>query len=230
MNQRHAPSSVEKPSECEFCGELAHEEAGRFLQAYSAFRSDRVLLESRSFVIWPSLGALTIGHVLVLPKEHVEAMAHLNRRQRDELAGLLQEATATIAPSGPYAAFEHGACSRKGGGCGIYHGHLHLLPLPAAVPLDDAFTESYEVADDLDGALAALHGVSDYLLFQADGGKAGYVNLEGAPTRFQSQHFRRLLNDRFGFLPDWNWRWAAEGIESNLLATMDLFGVQARTA
>ncbi|MBF0391200.1 MAG: hypothetical protein HQL38_00835 [Alphaproteobacteria bacterium] len=207
---------------CEFCRELV-DGRGTFARTYETEQFGRTLMESPSFVVWPSLGPLTVGHVLILPRFHIEAMASLQEPLICELEDLVAKVNAMIGGIGHVAAFEHGACAENGGACGIYHAHLHLLPLPSSVELGVVFAAEHGLVASLTAAYRTLRGASDYLLFQNGGGPVGHADMTKTPKRFPSQHFRRVLNDRFGFLPHWDWRVTAATVDDRVLATMNLF-------
>ena len=109
--------------ECRFC---------RRLSIDGAIASwDRPLMQTDNFVVWPSLGALVEGWLLVLPKNHYLTMRSLSSELRQEAADVLEETSRLVARLyNPPTVFEHGPrCGGLDAGCGIDHAHFHVVPL-----------------------------------------------------------------------------------------------------
>ncbi len=122
---------------CEFCEEFRHPWRSRFAQVHAPVVTDRVVERRGDLVAMPTIGQLFPGSLLVLPTTHVETMASLPENAMLDLAPFVTDLESTIGRNGPVIAFEHGACCISGGGCGIYHAHLHLVPVPVRVSIDD---------------------------------------------------------------------------------------------
>src|ERR1700674_1783452 len=87
-------------------------------------------LESRNFVVLPSLGALVEGWLLLVPKTHVICMGELSDNLTAEMQELKSRIRETLQRAyGNVCAFEHGPSRAKTSlGCGVDHAHLHLVP------------------------------------------------------------------------------------------------------
>jgi hypothetical protein len=104
--------------------------------------------------------------------------------------------------------FEHGAQSCTGGGCGIYHAHLHLVPLPCDMSICDAFPSEVNVerAQSLSDAFQKLRGTREYLVYHSAAGETGFLDTERSSFQFGSQYFRKRIREHFSLDVDWNWR------------------------
>lgn len=90
---------------------------------------DIPLVRSDNFTVMPTKGPLVEGWLLIIPNEHILALASTSHA--DELDELIATLTETLTKS--YASptlFEHGAAVPGSSfGCGIDHAHLHMVPL-----------------------------------------------------------------------------------------------------
>ena len=207
-------------SACEFCIELGGRPGARFAGIYPQLRS-RVIAREGGLVALPTLGQLFPGSLLLMPEQHYETCADLPRPVADRMSELVGRLSVTSRRFGQPMFFEHGARHDTGGSCGIYHAHLHLVPLPGSPSPDDLFPAHLSAAADLRSALRALRGCSQYLLAGNEHG-AVYARVADMATQPGSQYFRRLLAERFGSTRSWDWR-AFVTPEPDVLTTLAAF-------
>lgn len=190
---------------CEFCAELQTDGPARFRSMYNGLTSHRIIARTNRFVAVPTLGQLFEGSVLVLPIAHVETCGALGDSEREEMLELVERMVISAGAMGSPVVFEHGATSANGGGCGIHHAHLHVVPLPTRTPANLLFPEATEACAGLREAWHALRGSTHYLLLgSADGVR--FRDLQEHPGVFPSQFFRRRLAEWFALLQPWDWR------------------------
>jgi len=190
---------------CEFC--LAATNKGKstkFSEIYPNLPS-RVVAETDHFVAMPVIGQLFFGSLVVLPRTHLETSAELEPKQKDELIRFVASLTHILQKIGNPVCFEHGARACTGGGCGIYHARLHLVPLPRLVKPELIFPEFIGRSADLGVTLDRFNHCDEFLLF---GDKTGFVHapVEELSVRVQSQFFRKRLADYFQIKKSWDWR------------------------
>ena len=97
----------------------------------------RVMAESASFAVLPSLGPLTPGHALLCPRSHVRSMTALPPGGDGEYRRLKAEMWQRLAElyDAPIHVFEHGvAASGERTLCTVDHAHVHLVPVPVGRP------------------------------------------------------------------------------------------------
>jgi diadenosine tetraphosphate (Ap4A) HIT family hydrolase len=194
--------------ECDFCLEISGSSSSTFYRYYSELAPSRILASSEHFLAWPTLGQVLPGSFLIIPRDHVETMASLTGAFLDELREFVAELRTLMDP-GQIVIYEHGARSDFGGGCGIYHAHIHLSPVPDHVAAAEVFDAEFLPAADYFEACAALHDSSQYLIFAGDHG-AGYIDVEGGSREFPSQYFRQRLSALMGTDYPWDWRIAVQ--------------------
>lgn len=208
---------------CEFCAEFAGIRKSRFSEIYGSSFQSRVVTRTEHFVAIPTLGQIFDGSLLVLPVEHVETCAKIASHLRAEFASFVNRLLHDGQSIGYPIFFEHGAVESSSGGCGLYHAHLHLVPLPRAVELTNIFSDATLEAPSLVAALDALRKSSEYLLI-GDGRQVISRDVERSGGNFPSQYFRRRLVEVFGINRPWNWR-EFQRPEAGLLKTIRHFSV-----
>ncbi len=116
--------------DCEFCAQVRRK--------YTI--SNRILYQSNRLTAWPSLGALTPGHILILPNQHFQGCLAMEEGHRMEMMQLVDACTRVL--DGRYTGLlvgEHGnqvsgdPKSRNGDfapTC-VDHAHMHVIPVLA---------------------------------------------------------------------------------------------------
>jgi len=166
------------------------------------------LIETRNFVVIPSLGALVEGWVLVVPKEHCISLGALRAEFRGEAQEVEERTRAVLRQryEKPIVAFEHGpSAENHGTGCGVDHAHLHLVPLACDLlsfvePFVPASLE-WKACNWEDLEQAHVHGL-DYLYLRPDGKTA----LMAVCEDFGSQVFRKAVASFLCMESEFSWR------------------------
>lgn len=206
---------------CDFCAELSGRGESIFARLYAGLLASRVVARQNSFVALPTIGQVFPGSLLVLPEDHVETLASLPDHRQADLVQFVATLSNFMAVSRPLAAFEHGARAHTGGSCGIYHAHLHLVPLPKPVGLDEVLPCRRMHTGDLGAALRALRNSDQYLLFATDEG-CGFLDIAGSSKPYPSQFFRRRLAEILKPDVSWDWR-SIQAAEPDVISTVELF-------
>ena len=115
---------------CDFCDEINNIET-IYNKIYGG--KSRVVCSTEHFIVFPCMGQLREGHLLIISKKHINAIGLLDVLAMEELRRLLFAIVGYFKNEygKELLCFEHGALSDDGsyGGCGIFHMHLHLLPI-----------------------------------------------------------------------------------------------------
>ena len=200
-------------SYCEFCDEFSGSGSNSFAARYGNDLKDRKVLETDNLTVVPSLGHFVKGYLLLIPKLHYCALGDMPSEIARELAEVQRSLIRRLSPLyGRYTFFEHGARTPGSGGCGIYHAHLHALPLDSEGvlrQLRDQFPHK-RVGSLLD-LKEATSGAS-YLYYEDPSAQSWLF----FPTALPSQYMRRLIAEEMG-ISGWDWR--SSGREEAFLAT-----------
>ena len=207
-------------AECEFCLEFSEACSSRFGLTYGDVTESRIIAEQDGIVVLPTLGQLFVGSLLIMPRDHFETVAEIPERLLDGCFRLVAEFSERLRAFGTSVVFEHGARSETERSCGIYHAHLHLVPVPAEISVEDALPNAGTEASTLEDAYDVLRDEDAYLLFRDTRKRTKYViGAEAHSEIFRSQYFRKMLAAHFRLPSPWDWR-AYQGIESRVLNTL----------
>ncbi len=207
--------------DCDFCKEIEHKSEHKFRQIYKNINS-RIVGEDDLFVIMPTLGQLFKYSLLVLPKRHIETMAELNHNELIQLEELLGNIKNVLSDYGYVISFEHGAKKETGGSCGIYHAHIHILPVPDDLNLSQFFYKENDVKkfDKLTQCYESLNESSQYLMAMNNNGQIYSIDISQDTTTYPSQFFRQKIVDYYQLDKPWNWR-EYQNVEDNILETIE---------
>lgn len=203
---------------CEFCTELDQREPSRFSSIYGHHVRSRIIARYKGFVAIPTLGQLFPGSLLVLPTEHIETCAQLPANRLEALSRFIDALTPKLRKFGDPIYFEHGSTARAAASCGIYHAHIHLVPLPYKLAINEIFPEHTRKTLSLGECLTNLCAVDHYLII-GDISAALYDIVSGTERQFPSQFFRRRLTEIFSLNRYWDWR-TYRGPEDDVIATI----------
>lgn len=201
---------------CHFCNEFSGGTDNAFAARYGGAPSSRTVLATPNFKIFPTLGQITEGYLLVAPFDHYGALADMPPALIQELAELNTRVRAALSGTyGPCIFFEHGARSENSGGCGIYHAHLHAVPFiedtePVSV-LRERF--GYKTLRSITDIASEANRADSYLYYEDLHSNRYIFEVEYLP----SQYMRRLLAEVVG-KGEWDWR--KYGREEALLSTV----------
>ena len=202
---------------CDFCQEI-RASTSYFSRLYSQYLNNRIIKETANFVIFPSIGQIVEGYVLIVSKQHFTSVSSLPVEQINELRFLVDsvgEAFKSIYHKAPIF-FEHGVPGGSGqyGGCGIYHLHLHAVPVNSRINLLNSLTDefAFKHLQTIDELCDFVKLNKPYLLYIDQNRNIVVAETQSIP----SQYFRRILAKKLGCRI---WDWKSYGIEPSLIET-----------
>lgn len=214
---------------CDFCDEFFGGRRNTFATRYAGQLSNRIVFTTPNFRVIPSMGQIVEGYLLVVPIRHFGTLADMADELIQELEAHRDRVREVlVATYGPCIFFEHGARSESSGGCGIYHAHLHAVPLgkerePITV-LKDSF--NYKKLESITDIAGEANGTDSYLYYEDLHSNKYIFDVERLP----SQYLRKLVAEAVG-KEQWDWR--KYGREEALLSTVArlarAFGTKTRS-
>lgn len=195
---------------CAICCQIAGQETGDLLGKLLKKNCNYIrhtISESQYFAVFPSVGPLKLGHVILCPKVHCPSFACLPGAVEEEyepvrlrLVEILKAAFGVDVH-----VFEHGTdakCSHIP--CSVEHAHQHFLP--ANIDIWDALRDGIEwsyIRSDIASLRQAVQG-REYLYYRSPNGRVVLALAEKHP--FESQYIRRVFAQALGKPDEWNWR------------------------
>lgn len=168
---------------------------------------DHILHESDHFFVYPTLGSLVPGWVLIAPKSHFICMGALDNSLLAELHQVLSLTRRAVAAKfGPVVTFEHGpAGAGQLTGCGVDHAHIHVVPFA-----DDILRCAKSVYPG-QFTWAPVSGLAKLQEAYAKGRPYLYVEQQGQAYLAESQAipsqlFRRVIANEIWCPELFNWR------------------------
>ncbi len=195
---------------CAICCQIAGQETGDLLGKLlkkNCNYTRHTILESQYFAVFPSIGPLKLGHVILCPKVHCPSFACLPEALEEEYEPVRSRLVELLksAFSEDVHVFEHGTdaeCSHIP--CSVEHAHQHFVP--ANIDIWDALRDGIEwrsIGSDIDSLRQAVQG-REYLYYRTPNSRTVLAIAEKHP--FESQYIRRVFAQTLGKPDEWNWR------------------------
>jgi diadenosine tetraphosphate (Ap4A) HIT family hydrolase len=201
-------------TECCFCEELLRGSSVELAARYGDHLRNRAAWVSREFAVLPTIGQLSLGHMLLVSRTHANSLAAVARSGVPAGAAYTSVLKKLESRFGACMAFEHGTpVGDVTGGCGIVHAHLHVVPTgelrAARLPVvPGARWREVDAHEWLDGA-AGTEYREGYLFVRLPAGRAFAAVARNVPSQFLRRWAARSLRTR-------TWDWRAVGAEREL--------------
>ena len=166
-------------------------------------RYDNAILETKHFVVLPSLGSLVAGWLLVVPKTPLGRIVDLNREFRQEFEALVSQSIDKVEREfGCAFLFEHGGNKGSKVSCGVDQAHLHIVPLEFnLLRLAEQSTQGPRITKDEFVLPYDICGRNEYW-YVSDKKRT----LAIAATEPKSQWFRKLIAHETGQSQKWDYK------------------------
>jgi len=159
---------------------------------------NRLLYSTKSFIVVPTIGPLTPGHVMIISKKHYVNLSLMNKVIIEEIQEIIKKIDNNSFYEN-YIVAEHGAFDEdnRGGAC-IIHTHLHLIPMARDMVnfldknLDYIILPSLKKITKVDYPYILLFYNNTFKIY----------NSENVPT----QYIRRAFYSAKGNNNNWDWR------------------------
>jgi len=197
---------------CDFCKELSN---NRMLYIEKKNNNDsnmdsRFIINYKDIYVFPSLGELERGHLLIVPKEHILSFSKLSELRKIKMKKLIKvliRKYIELYNQHPIF-FEHGDIDYgMGGGQSIKHAHLHILP--RSIDLCDEIRKHLKHVLTIPRISFNFSREQSYILF-IDSSENSHYFVGNA----QSQLLRKLYAECIGKGKDWDWRQNIDVIET----------------
>lgn len=206
---------------CCFCDEIERGPNRNFAARYPEITT-RIIWNDGQLFAMPCIGQLQPNHFMIVPVAH-HATFREAANSIDDIDERVDAVISSLMPvmganTTSWLVFEHGARDPKDGGCGIYHAHLHVVPMTKKLDLPALFGIEFNRTGK------SLADVFDNQPIDDSYALAGYwggsIALASLPKPLPSQFMRRKLSAALG-MPEWDWRKSGrEPAVFNVLSSM----------
>lgn len=190
---------------CSYCSEFSGKVDDSYYYQHVAKNKSkkRIKLESKSFYIFPSIGSLVTGHMLVVPKRHITALCMLDEDTLSELTEVIKEIQEIykeiLHSKGEHFIFEHGIIDTETStmNC-VDHAHLHIIPTPIDL---DSLSLTKTISISLDKLHTFTEKTADYIFFGEL--SSSFISLDKDK---HPQYLRKQVHEILNLPGHWNWR------------------------
>jgi len=187
--------------QCPYCNEF---EKGSF-EIQDKNYGNRILFESDNFIVFPSLGQIVEGYLLIASKKHYIGMGQVPHELYSELNSVHQKVRQVLSEA--YESplfFEHGPTSEKEkGGCCVTHAHFHAVPVQVDILSDLAKYFKYQKIETFDSLKKQFDKRVPYFFYESNL-KEKY--LFEVPEIVPSQYVRQIIAFKIGKPEKWDWK------------------------
>lgn len=203
------PAAACERCACSLCGELRRTSPSLHTLLAPAAPKSRILSETENWVVVPTLGPLTAGHVMLVPRSHHLSVLSCPAPLLRECETLLGECAKKLRRRYGRAVlvFEHGSADDGARTCGacVEHAHLHVLPGPESFPhAVTSDSDIWETCASLPALSSRLTGAAYLLVGEAAPSRRIFARRAGGCV--PSQLLRRLYAREAGDEKRWDWR------------------------
>ena len=196
-------------SDCSFCDELLGEPEPLHCVRMPGTPRNRVLHQTRSWVVVPSIGPIVPGHILLVSTRHFESVLATSKEDIKDLMRLISLCSDRLSKiyGATVALFEHGMAAgahNLSGAC-MDHAHLHLAPCEASF---SGYTLSNIERWISAASILELHaaGIQRPYLLVGSASASQEVHLHECYDPIPSQYLRKVFANCVGKPAHWDWR------------------------
>lgn len=186
--------------DCPYCKEF---EEGKF-EVKGKDLGNRILFESDKFLVFPSLGQIVEGYLLIASKKHYIGMAEIPENLYTELEKVQEKVKEVLTEN--YCKplfFEHGAVSEsKKGGCCIEHAHIHAVPIKLNILESLTGYFEYNKISSFNELKKQSEMQIPYFFLEEDGRRYLFQVRDVVPP----QYIRQIIAKKLNCEEKWDWR------------------------
>lgn len=184
------------------------------------YLEDTIIYENDSFIVKSAKGMVVPGHLLIIPKLHINGFAELSKEDLKKIKEFYEQVSSEIKKymKTDVILFEHGSLPQGRHPQSIVHAHLHIIPYSLTQEnrdriINECKLEKIEKYEDIK---SVEH--KDYSYFQD---KDGNMYLSHSINIPRSIIFR-VIAEQEGLEKDYEWREEKNNDKNKLIKTIKL--------
>lgn len=184
------------------------------------YLEDTIIYENNFFIVKAAKGMVVPGHLLIIPKEHINGFAELSIEKLNEVKEFVEKISAEIKKymKNNVIFFEHGSLPEGRHPQSIVHAHLHIIPYNLTKKSHEKIINgcklkkirTYEEIKDV------VH--KDYCYFKDEDGNM-YLS---DSIDFPRSIIFRVIAEQEGLEDDYEWREEKNNSRDKLIKTIEL--------
>lgn len=212
-------------SKCEFCDELHGGTDNSFcLLAKKLGIDSRMILQTDTFSVFPGLGALEVGYLLIIPSSHITSFSQVREDDMRELFSIVQVLKHQIYSKlgVDCVIFEHGLAysedAMKSSYCGhcVDHAHFHVCPTSSNFSMSQLESQSKVYQLSSLEQLRVWKDINYVFYWGLCGNMRVFLPNSAVPSQYLRQRWAAQLNTD-------EWDWAIFPHLDRVLQTFHLF-------
>jgi len=186
---------------CDYCKEFRR----GFLEIEKENFGNRILFETENFLVFPTLGQIVEGYLLIASKEHYLNIGEIPLELYPELEKL-QHKVRKVLEDNYYTPlfFEHGPASASlRSGCCIEHAHIHAVPLQ--LDILESISKNFKGREITNYTEIKRHfqrGIQ-YLFYEDNKCKRYLFTVHDI---IPPQYLRKVIAHKIGHPEKWDWK------------------------
>lgn len=164
-----------------------------------------VIYEDENVFVTPDIAPVVKGHYLIVTQEHINSYGNADEKTYDSLEKAKKFLICNLYHTDNVLFWEHGAViNHSAGGC-IDHAHIHAIPMPLGLEIDN-YLDSLEFINSPRQVLnyASLRKIAingqPYISYECGNGEKYFRCVNWIPSQFF-----RLMISRYN-LQEYNWK------------------------
>lgn len=184
------------------------------------YLEDTIIYENSFFIVKAAKGMVVPGHLLIIPKEHINGFAELSIEKLNEIKEFVERISAKMKEymKSNVISFEHGSLEKGRHPQSIVHAHLHIIPYNLTQKNYEKIINGCQLKkiETYEEIKKVTH--KDYCYFKDEYGKM-YLS---DSIDFPRSIIFKVIAEQEGIDDDYEWREEKNNSRDKLIKTIEL--------
>lgn len=172
-----------------------------------------VIYEDENIFVTPDIAPVMVGHFLIVAQQHINSFGNADEKTYSSMQAAKKFLIEKIYHSHNVLFWEHGAVISHSAGSCIDHAHIHAIPLPVSLDIDNYldsmdFLNATKHSLEYDSLRETASNEQPYISYEYGSGEGYYRCVDWMPSQF----FRLMLSKYQ--VQEYNWKLRIKDKES----------------
>jgi len=148
---------------------------------------ESIIYEDEHIFVTPDIAPVHDGHFLIVTKGHVSSFGNANDLMFASLEKAKEYMKNHVFMDNSVFFFEHGAVLEKMAGACIDHAHMHVIPLPSGINIEEfisVFVPSKKFDANRENLVKCAKEKQPYIFYEISGDRPWYYPVQFLPHQF----------------------------------------------